>query len=186
MFELISISLLSIWFWILNRSVYNERIFKKNGDVQTLNMSCTKNERISIINEENKEYVINWLLASLEPWSLAFDWKALGKSFEVGAVVVNHEIVLHPSKPISACSVKRLSLPCTLPRWASRRCSGWDAAGGGRWSSNTSISLEVSVRSSERSFSPICLHSPALCSPVVGIPQTRVNPHGLVFWEWNT
>lgn len=148
-------------------------------------MSCTKNERISIINEENKEYVINWLLVSLEPWSLAFNWEALGESFEVGAVVVNHELLLHPSKPIPACSIKRLSLPCTLLAWGSR-CSGWDAAGGGWWSSNTSIGLEVSVRSGERSLSPISPHSPALCSPVVGIPQTRVNPHGLVFWEWNT
>ena len=50
-------------------------------------------------------------LEYLEPL-LAFRWKASGESFAIRTVVVNHELLLHPSKPLSICSIKGLVLPC--------------------------------------------------------------------------
>ena len=112
---------------------------------------------------------------SKESWSLAFSWDTLRESFQVSAVVVNHVLVLHPSKPVAAGGIKSLNLPGTV-------LHGIRGCGGARWSRwpNTSIGFEISVRSSERSLCPVSLHEPPSRCPIISVPETRINPHGLL------
>ena len=135
---------------------------------------------------EKRGSMIIWiysLTSKLESGSLAFSWKAFWEAFKIRAVVVDHELLLHPTKSFSACGINPLSFPCTLLcQWISR-CSGGT---GGWWASSTSIGLEVSVRGGERSLSPISLDKTTSCCPVICIPQTWINPHGLVFREWDS
>lgn len=108
----------------------------------------------------------------------AFFGKALGKSLCVSAVIVNHVVVLHPFEFLFAAGIQSLIEPITSRGWA------WSARRFSR-RPDTSFGIKVPVRGRERSFAPVCLDKSASCSPVVGIPDTWLYPHRLVFWKWD-
>lgn len=105
----------------------------------------------------------------------AFRRKTLRESFNIRAIIVNHVIFLHPSKLLLAIGIQFL--------WEQKtRSIGlwfWAARGRPRWPNTSLIAIEVPVRSSKRSFAPICLDKTASCSPVIGIPETRIYFHWL-------
>lgn len=123
---------------------------------------------------------VGWSLGSL--CCFAFRWQALREPLDVWAVIVNHVVFLHPSKPFLTRWIQFLWKPCIRRRgvWRTiRRC---------RCSirQSTSIGFEVPVRSSERSMGPICLHQSTPSCPVISVPKTWVYSHGLVFGEWDS
>ena len=111
---------------------------------------------------------------------IALCWKALRKPFGVSAIIVNHIVLLHPSQSLLTCWIQLLREP-RIVWWARTWAAGWCT----RWNC-ACICIEVSVWGSERSLAPICLHKPTSCCPIICIPQTWVNPHCLVFREWNS
>lgn len=124
------------------------------------------NERISL-----------WLVRSV--WSLgsgAFDREALRKTLDICAVIVDHVVVLHPFQPFLTCTVQLLWKPIAIT-WSARRCSRGP---------NTSFSVKISVRGSERSYTPICLDKSTSGCPIISIPEARVYSHRLALQEWNT
>lgn len=109
---------------------------------------------------------------------LAFAWETFRELRTVSAVVIDHELALQPSKSVPACSIKPLVLPC----WGIGRCRA-------RWWwwffwPKASIDVEVSVGGRERSMAPVSLHTPTLCCPVISIPESCINLHGLIFRKW--
>jgi len=73
-------------------------------------------------------------------------------------------------------------LPCTIRERTGRPgTTGRSAIG-----PSTGISFEVSVVSCKGCLRPVRLHQPASCSPVIGVPEAGVNPHGLALGERNS
>ncbi|KAJ0921629.1 hypothetical protein HanPSC8_Chr05g0193751 [Helianthus annuus] len=87
-------------------------------------------------------------------------------SWNQRSLVVDHIILLHPSQPLLLCNIQLLRQPRVIA--ARRRCRA--TARRLPRSHNTSIRLEVSVGSSERSLTPVSLHKPTPGGPVVRIP----------------
>lgn len=87
---------------------------------------------------------------------LAFWREAVGKSFCIRAVVVDHEILLHPFQPFQVYGIRFTGQPTA--RSCSRR-------------PYTYIGFEICIRSSERSLCPICFNEPASRRPVISIPN---------------
>ena len=88
----------------------------------------------------------NWKLGGV----IAFGRQALRKSLLIGAIVVNHEVVLDPLQFSLALEIQILCVPRLVADGRpTRSLSPWPNAG---------VFIEVSVRCGERSQSPICLH----------------------------
>lgn len=100
-----------------------------------------------------------------------FTWETMGKFLVVSAVIVDHELALHPSKPVSTCIIKPHILPWGIGRWGSTGTLLWG---------KTSIDAGVSVRGCFRTLRPVGLYAPTLRCPVISIPETAVDPHRLV------
>jgi hypothetical protein len=106
----------------------------------------------------------------------------LREASQVSAVVVNHEIFLNPSQSSSTWSIKLIGVPCTVRESAGR-------LGTTRRSTvrpSTGIGLEVSIVCGEGRLSPVSFDQSTSCSPVISIPEARVNPHGLALGKWNS
>lgn len=117
-----------------------------------------------------------------EPNVQTLAWAAPWKSLEVGAIVVNHVVLLHPSESSSSIRVQPLGLPSTI-RLSS--CELWST---GRWAYRPVAGVgafEVPKVRSERSLRPIRFHKPATRRPLVCVPEARVKLHGLALRERN-
>ena len=101
----------------------------------------------------------------------AFSWKTTRESFQITAIVVDHEVFLNPSQSSSSMCIKLVGLPCWIREWIGRRESG---------------NIEVPVVCCKGCLSPICFHQSSSCSPIISIPKARVNLHRLSLREWNT
>jgi hypothetical protein len=93
----------------------------------------------------------------------------LRESFQVSAVVVNHEVFLNPSQTSSAMGIKLVGLPCSV---------GPPCSIGG-------CNFEIPVVCCEGCLGPISFHQSSSCGPVVSIPEARVNLHWLALGEGN-
>lgn len=141
-------------------------------------------------NEYHKQRIKEWrntkskricvLIGESSLWDAAFWREALRKPFIVCAVVVDHVIFLHPLEPVLICCVQFLWQPSINGGgwiWVARRCP---------IRPYTSIGIKIPVRGNERSLSPVCLNQTTPCSPIISIPQARINSHWLILWERNT
>lgn len=50
----------------------------------------------------------------LEPRTVALPWMATRKSLQIRAIVVNHEVFLHPSESSATNCIEALSLPSII------------------------------------------------------------------------
>lgn len=91
------------------------------------------------------------------------------EAFQVGAVVVNHEVFLNPSQPSPARGIKLVGLPCSIRP----PCN----IGAGN--------IEIPVVCCKGCLGPISFHQSSSRRPVIGVPEARVNPHRLALREGN-
>ena len=99
---------------------------------------------------------------------LAFWWKlAFREAFQISAVVVHHELLLHPPQPVPPGGVQ----PLILPRGVLKATGVVGIAAGLSGGPHTGVGLKVSVGSSERSFGPVSLDKATSGSPIVRVPQ---------------
>ena len=116
----------------------------------------------------------------LESGLLALNREALREALEVIAVVVDHVLLLHPPQPVPSRRIQPLILPSGVPK------GGGVVAAGFSGGPDAGVGVEVPVGGGERSLCPVGLHKPASRRPVVGVPQTRVDPHRLSLRIWNS
>ncbi|KAL0399643.1 UNVERIFIED_CONTAM: hypothetical protein Sradi_2307600 [Sesamum radiatum] len=114
--------------------------------------------------------------AGLESGAPAFGGYTLRKPLDISAIIVDHVLLLNPSQSISALPIKPRGLPCL-------RLERVRGLGPARRSGHAAIDVEVPVRGHEWSLAPISLHPPALCCPVICIPQAALHSHGLALGE---
>ncbi|KAL0353978.1 UNVERIFIED_CONTAM: hypothetical protein Sangu_0979100 [Sesamum angustifolium] len=111
----------------------------------------------------------------LESGALAFGWDALTEPGHISAVIVDHMLLLDPSQPVSASGIKFLGLPFLVTESISR-CR---PAGSACRPVYARVDLEVPVVGHKWSFGPVRLDPPALCCPVICVPQAALYSHGL-------
>ncbi|KAK4743649.1 hypothetical protein SAY87_009961 [Trapa incisa] len=119
---------------------------------------------------------MGWSLSE-EPRQFALGRETLREPIDVGAVVVDHVLLLDPPNPVPPRGIQNLVLPGTILVWV---CPG---ARGRTRCPYTCIDIDVPEGGSEGGVCPVGLHTAAHGGPVVGIPQARVYPHGLVLRE---
>lgn len=117
---------------------------------------------------------------------IAFRREALWESLGISAVIVDHILVLYPFQLVLAWQIKFFP----HPRFNIGDEIVLGIIGVARRSSmrpNASIvGVEVPIVGREWCLAPVYLDESTSCCPVVRIPQTRIQPHWLVFWVWNT
>jgi hypothetical protein len=112
---------------------------------------------------------------------VALGGDALREALGVGAVVVDHELPLHPPHAAVAHVAQLLSPPA-----APAHGGGLHGAHGALLppaGPQAGVGAEAPERGHERRVGPVRLHAPALRRPVVGVPQARVQPHRLALGE---
>lgn len=100
----------------------------------------------------------------------AFRWQPAGESPPVGAVVVDHEPLLHPPHLPPLMSVQLLLEP------GPRHAVGVGPA-------HASICLQIPVEGPERRLRPVRLLQPAPRRPALRVPQAAADPHRLALRE---
>lgn len=106
------------------------------------------------------------LFSSLRKLGSGTFWReALRESLWISTIVVNHVILLYPFHSLLACRIQLLREPIIVVG---------------------DICIEVPIRSCEGGMRPVGLNKTTPCCPIISIPETRVDSHWLVLWEWNT
>uniref|UniRef100_A0A804PCM2 Uncharacterized protein n=1 Tax=Zea mays TaxID=4577 RepID=A0A804PCM2_MAIZE len=101
---------------------------------------------------------------------------ALREPLGVGAVVVDHELPLHPAHAAVAGVAELLVPPAAA---SSRLLHGADGALRPAAGPDAGVGAEPAERGDERRPRPVRLDAAALRGPVVGVPEAGVHPHGL-------
>ncbi|EEE66283.1 hypothetical protein OsJ_22490 [Oryza sativa Japonica Group] len=127
------------------------------------------------------------LLVSIST-ELALGGGALGEPLGVSAVVVDHELPLHPPHAAVAHVAELLVPPPAgaAPPAAGRRCDGLHCADGAALRAvrpDAGVGVEVAEGGDEGGLAPVRLDAAALRRPVVRVPQARVHPHRLALGE---
>lgn len=120
-----------------------------------------------------------WPSASYVSVWLAFWWERW-VSHSIGAIVVDCIFRADPLQPSVLICVKVLEILLVPPS----RSLGCTELGLDR--SLAPINVETPVGRNEWGLGPVRLLKPTSCGPIIGVPQTGVDLHGLVEWEFHS
>ena len=104
-------------------------------------------------------------------------WREARVPSPVSAVVVDGELLSNPPQSPPLISIKVLELLLIPP---SLTLCGTEL---GLHRGLAAVDVEAPVGGYEGSLSPVGLFQPSSGGPIVGVPETRVELHGLVEWE---